>query len=182
MTSDIWAALPAASRAAVDDLVRLDRRIMAIKEIRDGFPEGSRPGLYEALDVVAWRFGELGRRFEPGPTEPLDLADLATRAARLPGRPVAVEAMWDGDSFGWMVDLVLVTDDPDTEHHLATIRHGGDMRPLNGTVPPWPEAQEAQRAGGALAERLGVPFHFASPDEPDDEAPRWRDGRSAGPP
>ncbi|MEU6882196.1 hypothetical protein [Streptomyces sp. NPDC046712] len=181
MNSDIWAALPAATRSAVDDLVRLDRRIMAIKEIREGFPEGARPGLYEALDVVAERYRELGRRFEPGPTEPLDPAALAARAAQLPGRAVAVEAVWDGDTFGWMVDLQLVTDDPDTEHCLAVIRHGGDLRLFNGTVPPWPEAQEAQSAGRALAELLGVPFHFASPDRPDDEAPRWRDTQGGAP-
>ncbi|MFJ3899941.1 hypothetical protein [Streptomyces sp. NPDC090025] len=30
-------------------------------------------------------------------------------------------------------------------------------------------------AGRALAERLGVPFHFASPEVPDDRLPRWRE-------
>ncbi|MGW2745004.1 hypothetical protein [Streptomyces sp. NPDC001450] len=30
------------------------------------------------------------------------------------------------------------------------------------------------RAGTALAAHLSVPFHFASPDTPDDQAPRWR--------
>jgi hypothetical protein len=28
--------------------------------------------------------------------------------------------------------------------------------------------------GRALAEQFGVPFHFASPDRPDDDALRWR--------
>lgn len=37
-----------------------------------------------------------------------------------------------------------------------------------------PSAVAAERAGQPLAEHLGVPFHFASPDKPDDEAPRWR--------
>jgi hypothetical protein len=48
------------------------------------------------------------------------------------------------------------------------------MRLFNGSVPPWPEAQEANTVGRALAEDLAVPFHFASPNEPDLDAPRWR--------
>ncbi|MFF9915442.1 hypothetical protein [Streptomyces sp. NPDC013457] len=73
-----------------------------------------------------------------------------------------------------MVDLVLVTDQPEAGHPPAVIRHGGDIRFFDGTVPPWPEAEEARRAGQALAARLGVPFHSASPDRPDGGAPRWR--------
>jgi hypothetical protein len=65
-------------------------------------------------------------------------------------------------------------DFPAGEVELAMIRHGSDLRVLNGRVPPWPEAQEALTIGTALAGRFSVPFHFASPDEPDDEAPRWR--------
>jgi hypothetical protein len=57
---------------------------------------------------------------------------------------------------------------------LAMIRHGSDMRLFNGTVPLWPEAQEAETVGRALAEQFAVPFHFASPDQPDLDAPRWR--------
>jgi hypothetical protein len=64
--------------------------------------------------------------------------------------------------------------DPPAETTLAAIRHGGDLRLFNGQVPPWPEAQEAMTTGPALAEHFGLPFHFASPDTPDDEAPRWR--------
>ncbi|MCX5213057.1 hypothetical protein OG689_27940 [Kitasatospora sp. NBC_00240] len=31
--------------------------------------------------------------------------------------------------------------------------------------------------GAALAERFGVPFHFGSPEVPDDSAPRWQELR-----
>ena len=41
----------------------------------------------------------------------------------------------------------------------------------------WPEAEEANTVGQALAERFSLPFHFASPEEPDDTAPRWWDSR-----
>ncbi|GGV05933.1 hypothetical protein GCM10010495_17420 [Kitasatospora herbaricolor] len=41
-------------------------------------------------------------------------------------------------------------------------------------------APEASPVGQALAERLGVPFHVASPDLPDDSAPRWRTSADRG--
>ena len=174
MDSPIWAELPAADRSAVDSLIHKDHRIAAVKHLREAFPAGSRPGLYEALDVVAERYRELGQRFERYPTPPLDLVTLVEKVAALPGRPVAIEALWDGDTDGWCVDLMALTDDPAAEHRLAMIRYGSDMRLFNGTVPPWPEAQEAETVGRALAERFAVPFHFASPSQPDLDAPRWR--------
>ncbi|WP_329112453.1 hypothetical protein [Streptomyces sp. NBC_01353] len=56
---------------------------MEVAELRESFPEVSRPGPYEALDVVIERYRELGLR--PGPTEPLDPAALAGQAAKLLG-------------------------------------------------------------------------------------------------
>ncbi|MGW3915986.1 hypothetical protein ACWEBX_31330 [Streptomyces sp. NPDC005070] len=88
-----------------------------------------------------------------------------------PGRIAAVEAPWDGDTVhGWFVVLVAVLDDPAGDGNLAIVhqRCGG---PLPGAA--------ATEAGRALADFLAVPFHFASPDVPDDEAPRWRTFRNA---
>ncbi|MFE7793745.1 hypothetical protein [Streptomyces sp. NPDC057460] len=174
MDSPIWAALSAAERSTVDSLIQQDHRIAAVARIREAIPVGSKPGLYDTLDVVAERYRELGQRFERYPTHPLDLVTLVEKVEALPGRTVAMEALWDGDTDGWSVDLIALTDDPATEHRLAMIRHGSDMRLFNGTVPPWPEAQEAETVGRALAEQFAVPFHFASPDQPDFDAPRWR--------
>lgn len=172
--SPVWAELPATDRSAVDSLIQKDHRIAAVKRLREAFPADSRPGLYEALDVVAERYRELGQRFERYPTPPLNLLTLTEEVNALPGRTVAIEALWDGDSDGWCVALMALTDDPPAEHRLALIRHGSDMRLFNGSVPPWPEAQEAATVGHALAEHLAVPFHFASPDKPDLDSPRWR--------
>jgi hypothetical protein len=52
------------------------------------------------------------------------------------------------------------------------------MRIFKGKVPPWPEAHEAATIGRALAERLGVSFHFTSPDRPGIDLPRWWDGKA----
>ncbi|MFE2916314.1 hypothetical protein [Kitasatospora indigofera] len=66
---------------------------------------------------------------------------------------------------------------PEPDHYLALVQHGNDLRLFDAAVPPWPEAQEASAVGQALAEPLGVPVHFASPELPDDSAPRRRDLR-----
>jgi hypothetical protein len=163
-------------REQVDALVMNGSKLQAVKVIRDSLGDG-RPGLYECMELVAERFEDLGERFTRSPTAPLDLEELAAKVEALPHRPAAIEAIWDGDSEGWMVDLMAVTIEPQAEHHLATIQHGTDIRLFNGEIPPWPEAREASAIGRGLAERFGVPFHFASPDEPDFFAPRWRDSR-----
>ncbi|MGW0534019.1 hypothetical protein [Streptomyces sp. NPDC003032] len=183
MDTGIWDALPPVTRERVDELVVAGRRVWAVKEIwqafdGEGFAE-PRPGLNACQDVVAARHEVLADRIAR-PARPT-VTDLADRVSAEPGRPVVIEAVWDGDSSGWMVDLVAVfpgtadAADPHRELRLTTFREGSDLRIFNGQVPPWPEAEEARRAGEALAEMFGVRFHFASPDEPDDQAPRWWD-------
>lgn len=174
MENPLWNRLPKEVREQVDALVGDHQKLSAIKAVLDGSGE-PRPGLHECVRLVAERYAALGRRFHRAPTAPLELEDLVAKVQALPGPPSAVEALWDGDTEGWFVVLVGVMLDSKTEHHLATVQHGTDIRALNGEVPPWPEAEEAIRVGRALAGRLGVPFYFASPNEPDDTAPRWWD-------
>ncbi|MEU5099925.1 hypothetical protein [Streptomyces sp. NPDC020996] len=123
-------------------------------------------GLREAEQVVHSRYEVLGDRVQRTPPDPFDVPSLAARAAALPGRVAAVEALWDGDTVhDWFVLLLAVSNSPEGEGHLAAFyrRHGGS-----------PHGVAAAEAGRALAAHLGVPFHFASPDVPDDVAPRWR--------
>ncbi|WP_245919632.1 hypothetical protein [Actinomadura mexicana] len=159
----------------MDALVTSGRKFEAVKTIYDSIHEPSRPGLHECQILVAERHAALGRRFHRSPTPPLDLEALTDKVQVLARRPAAIEVLWDGDSEGWFVLLLAIMINPRAEHHLATVQHGTDLRVFNGSVPPWPEAAEASAIGKALAERFGVPFHFASPETPDDEAPRWWD-------
>ncbi|MET9774650.1 hypothetical protein ABZ023_10325 [Streptomyces sp. NPDC006367] len=77
-----------------------------------------------------------------------------------------MEAFWDGDTVhDWSVLLVAVLDAPEAEGHLATVHHRPDGPP---------PGRLAAVAGRTLADHLHVPFHFASPDVPDDDTPRWR--------
>jgi hypothetical protein len=103
--------------------------------------------------------------------------ELLATADALPARPVAIEAFWDGDTTGWRVELVAVLPAGAgvRNHHLASLRDGGDIRLFNGQVPPWPEARLASVVGAEVAGRLGVPFYFPSPDHPEDDCPAWAD-------
>lgn len=176
MEHPLWDRIPADVRQRVDELLARQRKLQAITAIRDNV-EDPRPHLYECMDLLVARCAELG---EPWirPSEPLDIDRLAATVAALPHPPHAIEAYWDGDTSGWFVCLAAVSAPPPTERTLALIRFGGDIRLFNGEVPPWPEAQEATAVGTALADRLGIPFWFASPDEALDDAPRWWDERA----
>ncbi|MGX1267665.1 hypothetical protein [Streptomyces phaeoluteigriseus] len=167
-----WSYLEETTRREVDADVVRDRRLMAVKAVWEALrPLGL--GVHDAERVVHARYEALGDRVHYSPPDPLDLTSLAECAAAYEGRIAAIEAFWDGDTVhGWFVLLVAVLDDPAGEGHLATVHHrrGG---PAPGTA--------AAEAGRELAGHLGVPFHFASPDVPDDEAPRLRAvGRPSG--
>lgn len=116
----------------------------------------------------------------PEPPQPTT-AQLIELAAAITAPAAAVEAVWDGDTQGWFVDLVVIVQrvgrhhDQYDEVSLTRLRHGGDSRLFNGEVPPWPEALQATEQGRAIAQKLGVPFHFTSPTAPDVDLPRWWD-------
>ncbi|MGZ9931506.1 hypothetical protein ACXNSR_16630 [Streptomyces sp. NC-S4] len=171
-----WAALPAGIRTQVDGYVLQDGLMRAIKLVREA-GRGQGIGLREAQEIVHLRYVHFGDRVARTPDSPLDLDSLAVLAHGIPGRVVAIEAVWDGDTVhGWFVDLLAITDEPAGQKCLAAIHWGAAERALDGadTGGRHPSAVAATRAGTALADHLGVPFHFASPDTPDDEAPRWR--------
>jgi hypothetical protein len=171
MKHPLWERLPNELRSRVDELIAEGHKLLAVVEIRDTLDQPC-PGIYECMDLLAERYAELDQPWFR-PSRPLDIDVLARQVAALPHAPDAIEALWDGDTEGWFVRLVAVTLRPKLEHNLASISHGTDMRLFNGEVPPWPEALEATAIGRALADRLGVPFHFASPDQPDLDLPRW---------
>ncbi|MGW3660229.1 hypothetical protein ACWD6R_33340 [Streptomyces sp. NPDC005151] len=176
-TAEWWELLPAGIRERVDGYVLQDARFQAVRIVFEaGRAHGL--GLNDAQLVVHDRCLHQGDRIAHTPDSPLDLESLAASAANCPGRIVAIEAVWDGDTVhDWFVNLLAITADPTSEHPLATIywltavRHLGEEKNLG---PRHPSAAAADRAGSALAARLSVPFHFASPDVPDDQAPRWR--------
>jgi len=108
--------------------------------------------------------------------DPPDSAALAhLRAAA--SSAVAIEALWDGDTQGWFVELsAVVRREAGFEaRFLRAFRRIGDIRLFNGDVPPWPEALEASEIGTQLASLLGLPFHFPAADHPEQDCPHWWD-------
>ena len=101
--------------------------------------------------------------------------EILQRVLAIVPRPVAIEALWDGDTDGWFVDLYAVVSAGPSykDTHLQSYSGGGDSRLFNGQVPPWPEAREAAAVGRELADALGIPFYFPSPEHPEDECPHW---------
>ncbi|MEU2839775.1 hypothetical protein ABZ776_22115 [Streptomyces sp. NPDC007076] len=158
----LWWTFPAGVRERVDELVLAGRDIQAVHAMRESGIE-PRPGLHLCMGVLTGRHHALADRMPPPPRHDVDT--LVAAAGALPRAPVAVEAVWDGDTQGWIVVLTAVPARPWEGVALADFRIGEA-----GTG-------EAVRTGRELAERLGVPFRFAAPDEPDVDAPRWWDGR-----
>ena len=113
--------------------------------------------------------------------------NLLEKASEVLGSPVAIEASWDGDTTGWFVMLTLLyVEQADGSRYqtfdLAEMRGtDGDLRIFNGQVPPWPEAAPAKQVGEELSVALGVPFFFASPNQPEDDCPRWWERHKASP-
>jgi hypothetical protein len=175
-TGEWWELLPAGIREQADGYVLQDAHLQAVRVVFEaGRSRGL--GLIDAQRVVHDRYLHHGDRIARTPDSPLDVDSLAARAAGAPGRIVAIEALWDGDTVhDWFVDLVAVTADSAGEQPLATIYRSTAVRYLGDEDPGplHPSAAAADRAGRALAGHLLVPFHFTSPDTPDDEAPRWR--------
>ncbi|MER6361500.1 hypothetical protein [Kitasatospora sp. NPDC001527] len=173
-----WESLPAGIREEIDGYVLQDSLLGAVHVITDVglVPHGI--GVGTAQLIANDRYLHYGDRIAREPESPLDLESLACRAAGCGGRVVAIEAIWDGDTVrDWFVRLLAITADPVGEARLATVHWSTAERYLGEEGdhhPRHPAAVAAERAGGALAAHLSVPFHFASPDTPDDEAPRRR--------
>jgi hypothetical protein len=174
VTESKWDQLPAQLRERIDELVLADERFRAVRELWESGGE-KRISLNRCQDVVHERYLHFGDRVRFKQPPPRDVATLTAAVEAIEVRPSAIEALWDGDTTGWMVFLYAVTREPRSEKSLAMIRHGSDLRLFNGTVPPWPEAQEAVETGTALARHFDIPFFFLNPDNPDLPDVRWWD-------
>ncbi|MFH8684983.1 hypothetical protein [Streptomyces lydicus] len=173
-----WAGLPGGIRDEIDGYVLQDSLLRAVRVVVEVGLVAHDIGVGTAQLIVNDRYLHHGDRVARTPESPLDLESLTYRASGCVGRIAAIEALWDGDTVhDWFVRLLAVTVDPAGEQGLATVYRSTATRYLGGNEDHGPRdvvAVAAERVGSALAARLSVPFHFASPDTPDDEAPRWR--------
>lgn len=173
-----WEQLPAGIREEIDGYVLQDAMFAAVRLVVEVGLVRDDVGVAAAQLIVGDRYAHYGDRIARTPDSPLDIESLAYRASGAAGHIVAIEALWDGDTVhDWFVRLLAITADPPEEHALATVYARTAKRYLGEDWDCGPRhsvGAAAERAGSALAARLSVPFHFVSPDTPDDEAPRWR--------
>ncbi|HEY9104161.1 hypothetical protein [Chitinimonas sp.] len=112
-----------------------------------------------------------------------ELADLhqdrlLARVAQLPGQPVCVQVAWLGDANGWSLKLSIymqLDGDPE-EFELATVATGAYLQFAlypDKRAKPCGEAGLLSQVAAGLAKTLGLPYHFASPNRPDDTALTW---------
>jgi hypothetical protein len=160
----LWARVPQTTRTEVDALLRRRAVVPAVAALRAGMPDGA-PPLRSALDAVLERRRWLAGHDEVTPPASEPDVDAMVSAVVAAGAPaVAVEICWDGDSFGWIEDLIAVVARPGPDH------------PHFDEVPLWSyRGPGAAERGQAVARRLGVPFHFEHPGAPDIDLPRWWD-------
>ncbi|MEU3493576.1 hypothetical protein ABZ747_08775 [Kitasatospora cineracea] len=185
-----WETLPPEVRGRVDGLVLRFRPVTAMKVLLDEGRASHGIGLRQAEAIVGARCAHYGDRVDDPAKRPLDPQEAARRAAAVPEPVLAVEAVWDGDTVqGWFVDLLAVGETRD--HRLLTVYRANGARHLGADGPAGAPvadpagarpsaAAAADRLGRELAAALGVPFHFAAPDRPDDRAPRWQRPAAAG--
>ncbi|WP_328765084.1 MULTISPECIES: hypothetical protein [unclassified Streptomyces] len=173
-----WEQLPAGIRGEIDGYVLQDDRHSAVHVVVDVGLVRDDIGIGTAQLIVGDRYAHYGDRIARAPGSPIDLESLAYRADGAAGRILAIEAIWEGDAVReWFVRLLAITTDPAEQHPLATIYTSTAKQHFGEDVDRGerhPAGVAAERAGSALATHLSVPFHFASPDTPDDEAPRWQ--------
>lgn len=167
MTNDLeqrFASLSPAEASELDRLVVAKKIISAVKCARELM---SGLSLSDAERLVSLRLTALGVDLTPPvPT----LEDLRTKIRGLDRPPLALEAVWDGDTvFDWFVVLVAIVPDPDSERGMS---ERWLDRFVSGHGDP---AAIASKLGLVLANELAVPFFFASPHDSDDKAPRWWD-------
>lgn len=165
--------VPVDVREEIDDLICQRRMLFAIVAFRDKAGIEPKPGIPLGKELVDYRHGillEQGRITVPPETT---VEDMLAEAAAVGEEAVAVEAYWDGDSWGSMVCVCVIVRRPSRHHDsfdesCLTVFRGLD--PVGEAVPK----------GQALADRLGVPFFFPAPEKQDLDPPRWWDTPDAG--
>ncbi|HEX5596563.1 MAG TPA: hypothetical protein VFX61_11200 [Micromonosporaceae bacterium] len=177
----IWTALPEEVRDRIDELICRRKKALATKHLwRDAGLDPS-PSLQTAIDVVEERSYQLTLqgRVDPEPP-PVPASQLIEEARAITDPVVAIEAMWDGDTYRWGVLLLAIVQRPSSRHplfdeHYLAFLDGRGAPPFTGTGPRMPAAAEAVQKGSAVVQSLGVPFHFVDPDAADIDPPRWWD-------
>ncbi|SNR62097.1 hypothetical protein [Flavobacterium sp. ov086] len=95
------------------------------------------------------------------------------------GKPIVLEALWDGDTTGWFLCLFVYTKSDSffnkstNRFSLGHISLGGDIRLFKNE--PFTEISLAKELGILAEKKYNLEFYFPSQNEPDDDCPKWSD-------
>ncbi len=124
------------------------------------------------------------------PEEVSDIQGYINKINAAGGKPIVVQALWDGDTQGWMLDLSVVIDTRTwfqkilqkepiyKDIYLCYIRFGSDFRLFQGEEA-WDEAIVGKQICEILGQHYNIPFWFPSPIHPDSDCPSWFDRHKA---
>ncbi|WP_291728516.1 hypothetical protein [Bernardetia sp.] len=131
--------------------------------------------------------------------KPKDFEDMQVyvdkvEEAKKEGKPVAVQALWDGDTQGWYIYMQVVIENEDKKElptnvfllelidkstfnytmiDLCSLRFASDIRLFNGQPTPWEETIVAKKIGNYISKRYNIPFWFPASEAPDNDCPSW---------
>jgi len=89
---------------------------------------------------------------------------------KIKGKPVVLQALWDGDTSGWWLSLSLYAENPSVSRDLAW-HYLGHVESYDGK----PKETFAKELGAKAVKKYGLEFYFPSPDDADDGCPDWRE-------
>ncbi|MHA7631150.1 hypothetical protein [Corallococcus sp. M7] len=161
-----------------DELIMSGEMFRAIRHIR----EGMQCGISDALEMIDIRSQELEKTHESWRQSRLAYRQTLTpeywRAhalaslEALPSPPLAIEALWDGDSYGWMLNLHAILPGASREHPRFTAVCLVLMR-----GPSEHMSEVALEIGRIAQERWRITLYLPS-REPSIDAPRWWDSHA----
>lgn len=120
------------------------------------------------------------------PEEVSDIQGYINTINAVKGKPIVVQALWDGDTQGWFIYMQVIMNIAPKEQinpiyqvvDLCSMRFASDFRVFQGEAA-WDEAVVAKNIGEALSKHYDIPIWFPSPIHPDDDCPSWLDRHKA---
>ena len=101
----------------------------------------------------------------------------------MPGKPVVLEVLWEGDTHGWYLCITVYKKSIGLfrskldEYYLGRIIVGKGIKPSANLRLT--EAFLADEYGKKAIAKYGLIFYFPSPDKPDDDCPKWTERHMA---
>lgn len=90
------------------------------------------------------------------------------------GKPVVLQALWDGDTSGWWLNLSLYAENPSISGDLVW-HYLGRVQSYNGQS----KEELAKKLAAEAVKKYGLEFYFPSPDDADDDCPDWKERNKA---